>query len=256
MARALQDILTELNSVYSPQKDVYNAQLAQIDPQQTAEMQGLDQTKTNAFSDITDQANRRGLLFSGIPINEEAKYTGGTYLPAVANLKGRYAQQKFNLQDALAKINQDQYLKGQSIYQSEVDRDTAAAAGASPTLGGTGGQVLGDSTSIRFRVPGVPSSGFAFSDSNGNQANALQYSQAHGIPFRTLLQQMASQGDTGATAALQFVGQDGNADPTKVTSKALADLYYSLTGKQVGVYTSPLTSFTNAANRTNALGAY
>jgi len=157
MARELQQILTELNAVYDPQKQNYNQQIQSLDPAMQAEEKGLSAAKEDAFSQITAGANRRGLLFSGIPIEEQARYTGSQYLPSVANLKSRYATQRFNLQDALAKVTADQYNTAYGIRQKEVDTEAAAAAAAAsaraaagngfnPTFGGgggNGGQVLG-----------------------------------------------------------------------------------------------------------------
>lgn len=148
MARPLGQILSELNSVYDPQRQVYNSQISNLDPMQVEEQKGLEAAKQDSFQQITDTANRRGLFYSGIPIAEQQKYTGATYLPAVANLRSRYAQQRFNLQDALAQITRDQYLKGQDIWQTELSRDEAArqaaaaragAGGASPSFGFGGG---------------------------------------------------------------------------------------------------------------------
>lgn len=158
MARALEQILQELNSVYDPQRQNYNAQIQSLDPAMQAEEKGLQQAKTDAFQDINTGANRRGLLFSGIPIDEQAKYTGAQFLPAVANLKSRYAQQRFNLQDALNNVNLEQRKYGQSLYNDEVSQDlareAAARAGSGGGLGGfdfgggggSNGQVLGDYT--------------------------------------------------------------------------------------------------------------
>ena len=249
---------------------------------QAAEQQGLEAVKKDSFQQITDQANRRGLFYSGLPIAEEQKYTASSFLPAVANLRSRYTTQKFNLQDAISKIAQDQYSKGQEIYQTELNRDeeqrqfnerlraSSAASGsggtgyASPSFGGGyteptptpagGGQVQGQYTGMALRVPGNPGAGFAFRDGRGNQANALQYSQAQQIPFRTLLQQMANAGDSGARTALQFVGDDGNADPRKVTSPALANLYTALTGRRVGVSrpSGPSTGFPGSPGASNS----
>lgn len=86
-----------------------------------AEEQGLNQAKTDAFQGITDQANRRGLFYSGVPIAEQAKYTGATFLPAVANLRSRYAQQKFDLTNALNKVTTDQYTQAYGVRQHELD---------------------------------------------------------------------------------------------------------------------------------------
>lgn len=140
MARGLQDIISELDAVYRPQKDLYAKQAQELDPQLTSELQGLEAQRTDAFDTIRTGANRRGLFFSGIPLEEQARYTGGQFLPAVANLRSKYASQRFGLQDAIAKITQDQYLKAQDIYQTELDREAAErAAAASRASGGGGG---------------------------------------------------------------------------------------------------------------------
>lgn len=167
MARELQQILDELNSVYQPQKDNYNKQIAGLDPAQAADQAGLESAKTDSFAQIQNDANRRGLNFSGIPLAEQARYTGTTFLPSVSNLKSRYAQQRFNLQDALAGVNKDHYNTAYGVRQKEVDTEaalaaslaqsrataasnSAAAAGFSPGFGGNGGggngNVLGASS--------------------------------------------------------------------------------------------------------------
>lgn len=157
MARALSDILKELDNVYNPQREVYNKQITLLPDQQLQEEKGLEASKRDAFDQITTQANRRGLYYSGIPVAEEQRYTGQNYLPAVANMRNNYSTRRFNLRDALAKITQDQYLKGQDIYQSELNRDEAARAARAGGGGGglsgldfgggqTSGQVLGAQT--------------------------------------------------------------------------------------------------------------
>ena len=140
MARALSDILTELKSTYDPQRqrasDFYNQSIGTIDPQEGADLSGLEQAKKNAFSSIDTGANRRGLLFSGIPIEEQAKYVGESYLPSIASLKGRYAGIRGDLRNTLAQqlqnIDLDERKFGQGIYQNELDmdfqREQAAAA--------------------------------------------------------------------------------------------------------------------------------
>lgn len=123
MARALKDIITELDSVYNPQRSTFNKQMTELDPQLAAEQQGLESQKRDSFQQITDQANRRGLFYSGLPIAEEQRYTGSQFLPAVANLRAKYSSQKFGLQDAIAKLTADQYNQAQGLRQSELDRE-------------------------------------------------------------------------------------------------------------------------------------
>lgn len=228
MARELSSILSDLNNVYNPQRDVIKQQQASLDPMMEAENKGLDAAKQDAFSQITDQSNRRGLFYSGIPVAEEQKYTGATYLPAVANLRSKYAQQRFNLQDSLNNIDLEQRKYGQSLYDSEVNQDlarqqaaaTRAAAGGGWAPGMGGGQVMGAQSGGYGMMKKPGSTGFAFVGPDGRPVSAATYSAATGVPFRELLSQLAKQGDTGAQRALGFVGGDYGYDPRKINQAA------------------------------------
>jgi hypothetical protein len=89
--------------------------------QQQAEEQGLNAAKTDAFSQIETAANRRGVFYGGMPIAEEQRYTGAQFLPSVANLRSKYAQQKFDLTSALNKVTSDEYNNANGIHQNELD---------------------------------------------------------------------------------------------------------------------------------------
>ena len=250
MARELSQILTELNNVYNPQRDIYNKQISALDPQQQAEQKGLQAAKQDAFAEIDTGANRRGLFYSGIPIGEQQRYTGSTFLPAVANLHAKYAQQKFNLQDALAKITQDQYNSAYGIRQKEIDSENAAAAARAAGSGGggldfsglggggggtdTGTAAAGSGYSCSQRGHGA----FSFVGPNGQPISAAQYSQATGVPFRQLLQTMANAGDGGARNALAYVGGDYGFDRSKVKSQDQLNLLRAL-GINTGGYRIP-----------------
>lgn len=243
MARALSQILAELDNVYRPQRDLYNQQINTLDPQLQAEEQGLQAQKQDSFNQIQQGANRRGLNFSGIPLQEQAQYTGQSYLPAVANLKAKYAQQRFNLQDAIAKIQSEQYMKGQDIYQTELDRDAAAEAarsagggsgggGGGLDFGGFGGG--GGGAPAAARAGGRPQiqqragGGFNFQDAQGRGISAARYAQLANIPFRTLLSQMAKAGDSGAKYALSAVGDDFGYNRGKVSNQTQANILKAL----------------------------
>lgn len=158
-----------------------------------------------------------------------------------AELQGQSQQEQY-FQDIYNDLFGNEQAKAAAdaaaAQQAEAEREFNAQLAAS----GSGGIDLGSGPTpssptspagfnIPLRVPGNPSAGFNFGNSN-----ALSYSQAQQVPFRTLLQQMANAGDTGAKEGLQFIGNDGNADPTKITNQTLADLYHSLTGRYVAVY--------------------
>lgn len=235
MARSLDQILTELNSGgYQAQKDQYNNQIQAVDPTMQADEQGLEAAKTDAFANITQAANRSGMFYSGMPIAEEQRYTGATFLPALANLRSKYAQQKFDLTSALNKVSQDEMTQAQGIHQNELDLEekqrefdqqlaaakaTAGAGGASPSFGfGGGPSVAGAGSTANYSQKA--NGGFAFTDANGSPISAATYSQLTGIPFRSLLQSMANAGDTGAKTALNFVGNDYGYNPNMVGTNA------------------------------------
>jgi len=269
MARALQDILTELDAVYNPQRDQYNSAIQAVDPAQQAEEQGLESAKNDAFGQITQAANRNGMFYSGMPIAEEQKYTGSTFLPSLANLRAKYAQQKFDLTSALNKVTSDEYTQAEGIHQNELDQEekarefdrqlaaqtaaakSAAASFATPSLGTFGMGNDGSVASYSQKAGG----GFAFTDANGNPISAATYSQLTGIPFRSLLSQMAAAGDTGAKSALNFVGNDYGYNPNMIGGNA--NIYNALiwgavnpkTGKPLSQGKNALPNYSVTPNR-------
>lgn len=267
MARTLDQIITELNASYQPQKDQYSAAIQQVDPAQQAEEQGLQAAKTDAFSQIDQQANRRGLFYGGMPIAEEQRYTGQNFLPSLANLRAKYAQHKFDLTGALNKVTTDEYTQAEGVRQNELDLEEkqrefdrqlaaqqeasarAAAAGSSfatPSLGtfGFGNQPASGPASAAYTQRA--DKGFNFTDPNGQSISAATYSQLTGIPFRSLLQQMANSGDAGAKQALGWVGNDYGYNPSMLGSGG--DVYNNLIWGAINPKTGkPLTQAQSAA---------
>jgi len=95
----------QLGSTYDPQVASVNQQIAGLQPLQDAQQAGLDQAKVNAFRDITNSANQKGVLFSGFTPDQQAQYVGTKYLPAVANLKQTFTNQRTSLLDKINAIN-------------------------------------------------------------------------------------------------------------------------------------------------------
>lgn len=91
-----------LAPVYDPQVQNVQTQIDALQPQQDAQQASLDQAKVNAFKDITNSANSKGMLFSGFTPDQQATYIGTKYLPAVANLKTSFNNTKNTL---LGQIN-------------------------------------------------------------------------------------------------------------------------------------------------------
>lgn len=164
MARALADIITEISSSYNPLRDrankAYTQGVEMTQPQEQADLSGLEQAKNNAFESIATGANRRGMFYSGVPIAEQSKYVGENYLPSIASLKNRYAGIRGNLYQTLAQTlggyDMEANSKGNDIYQQELTRDEqirqfnetlAAQERAASASGGSGGGGGGFTTS-------------------------------------------------------------------------------------------------------------
>lgn len=226
--RTLDQILGELGSVYDPQINSIRTQQAAIPGQQASEEAGLQAKQTQAFDDILGGARRRGMGFSGIPLGEQAKYTSTEFLPAIARLRTATKQQATSLEDMINQINERRTTTALGLRQQDIDNDLrerqfqaqlaeaaearrVAAAGSgggfSPSYGGGGGSLGGGKPTASAQMQQRADKGFNF-QFNGRGISAAAYAQAKGIPFRTLLQQMANAGDGGAKSALGLVGND------------------------------------------------
>lgn len=95
--RDLQSLIAEQQAGLQPQYDIINNDIAANDTSGAAQVAGLNATKEQAFGDITQQAQNKGMFFSGFTPNEQAKYTATTYLPALASLQSTIAQTRSGL---------------------------------------------------------------------------------------------------------------------------------------------------------------
>lgn len=66
------------------------------------------------------------MLYSGMPIAEQSRYTGTKYLPALAQLEAQKNQQQFSLTSALNDLNMKKYTQAQAVRQQELDREEQA----------------------------------------------------------------------------------------------------------------------------------
>lgn len=153
--RSLEQILGELNPIYQPQESLIRQRQADIPVQIQAEEQGLQAKQGQAFEDIVGGARRRGIGFSGIPLQEQAKYTSTEYLPALARLRTAGRQQAQSLEEAVLGINErkqtaalgmrqyeqqryDQYMAQlRAEEEARQQRAAARASAFSPTMGTT-----------------------------------------------------------------------------------------------------------------------
>lgn len=126
MARSVDQIIGELNSVYNPQIEQVNKQLAELPAYYQAQTEGLNVAKDNTFRDITGQASARGMVYSGMPIQEQARYTGEKYLPALAQLQQQKNEKTYGFQSQLTDIYGKRLSQAQALQQQELDREEQA----------------------------------------------------------------------------------------------------------------------------------
>ncbi len=216
-------IYGSLAGQYQPQTDLVNTQLAQLPTQQAAQQASLDQAKVNAFKDITNQSNSRGVLFSGVPIDQQATYTGTKYLPAVANMQTSFNNQKTSLLGSLNNINAQRMTTARGIQSNQQSNLTAyqkaqsdaayknaqlqlsAQRNAISASKGSGGITpyqqanLASKAAAQYKLTYKPNNaGYAFTGPNGVPISAYQYAQATGNSLLDLLKNSPSQYDQNA----------------------------------------------------------
>jgi len=114
-----QDFYNQLASIYDPQVQSIQAQQALLPAQAEAQTSALEQARTNAFKKIDNTASARGMTFSGFTPDQQATYTGATYLPALANVKLSQNQANAKLVDALNTINANRGTQAMNMYQGQ-----------------------------------------------------------------------------------------------------------------------------------------
>lgn len=140
-ARTFDEIYRTLAPNYQAEQDLVRKQQAALQPEQDAAIAGLDTAKENAFGDIVNQANSRGMVYSGAPIHEENRYVGEYYLPKRAGVVSDFGKRRSALEAALLDTQSRQRQEATSIYNVELqdDREREAARRAASSAGGGGG---------------------------------------------------------------------------------------------------------------------
>lgn len=127
MAQELGQIIQELDAAYNPSRQAINDRINGLQGAESADLAGLEAQKNQSFDDITNGARSRGIGFSGIPLQEQAKYTASSFLPAVAKVKQQYVANRGSLVDALNQMNMDQHKTAMGLRETQMDRDWRAA---------------------------------------------------------------------------------------------------------------------------------
>lgn len=118
--RDLQALIAEYGKAYDPQRALIDADINANAASGQAQEAGLDAKKTTAFKQIGQNSQNKGMFFSGFSPNEEATYTAGTYLPALAQLQATIAATRSSLLGKKADIETDVYNKAFNTREQDV----------------------------------------------------------------------------------------------------------------------------------------
>ena len=115
----LEQIIAELNPAYKPQQDIYKKQISAVPGKYDALKSGLEVRKQNEFREISRGANARGMAFSGMPQEEQTRYLGESYLPALAGYDTQAEEERLRLEQAIASLLGDQRLRATEIRSGQ-----------------------------------------------------------------------------------------------------------------------------------------
>lgn len=121
---ALTDLVSQFQAADAPQQSQIDQEITDNDSSGTAQEAGLDAAKNQAFGSIAQNANDRGGYFSGFTPDQEASYTGSTYLPALAKLQTTIAATKSQLLGQKATLSSNdntEALNEQKTEQAALD---------------------------------------------------------------------------------------------------------------------------------------
>lgn len=118
--RSLDELMAATNSIYDPQRQAVQQQINNAGAQLPDQEKALYNAQQGAFKDISQLASNRGLLFSGFSPNQQAKYTGEKFLPAMANLRSKVQDNIGRLQSALLGLDTEQRKGAMSTQEGDL----------------------------------------------------------------------------------------------------------------------------------------
>lgn len=118
--RELQSLVKDLSKSIQPQLGLIDESITRNETAGAAQEAGLNAKKDTAFQQIGQESQNKGMFFSGFTPDEQAKYTAGTYLPALAQLQSTIAETRANLLGKKADLNSDVYNKAFDTRENDI----------------------------------------------------------------------------------------------------------------------------------------
>jgi hypothetical protein len=120
--RKLNDLITTIGKSVRPQKALIDSDIRLAEEAGTAQVAGLDAQKNQAFGQIEQNAQDKGMFFSGYSPSEQAGYTATSYLPALAQLQNTIAQTRNSLLGKKADLDLDVFNKAFGAREGDIER--------------------------------------------------------------------------------------------------------------------------------------
>ena len=253
MARTANQIMRELSAFFDPSAEIIKQERKAIKPKTERRIREAERLRDIELGEITKRARQRGILYSGLPIEEEGRLFG-RFEDTVGDIRDEGAALGSTLGRELASLRREQGLLAQQLRQSDLDREEArrqarqAAADAQANLDainnlfaqdtGMGDaptdsnkkKVIDAGAKFGFKNDKDGSQGFFFQNSSGRPISAFEYARLKGVSFFDLLKDMSESGDKFAGAALRSARGPGF---TQEQKRKFAALFQS-PNRQVG----------------------
>lgn len=120
--RNLNTLVSEIGKSVQGQKSLIDADIAANARAGEAQEMGLAAQAQQAYADIDQRAQDKGMFFSGFSPTEQAQYNSSTYLPALANLQATIAQTRSALMGKKADLDTNVFNKAFDTREGDVNR--------------------------------------------------------------------------------------------------------------------------------------
>lgn len=231
--QALNDIIGQITAAQAPEQAQIDNNIAQNETSGAAQTQGLDAAKTAAFGGIENAANAKGMEFSGFSPNQEATYTGSTYLPALAKLQATIASTRNTLMGQKATLGtqantqalttqQDQQ-KELDAYNSQQQSEQAAADAAAKAQAFTAQEDAANRASSQSIASTKASAGTAltgYGTSNIANNGGMNFHGPNGEPISAgAYLDALSGGQAGTKDLAQLLSSSNSTNDQKIATK-------------------------------------
>lgn len=120
--RDLNKLIKTIGQSVNPQKKLIDSDIAANNQSGADQVAGLNNAKNLEFGNIEQLAQDKGQFFSGFSPDEQAKYTGSTYLPALANLQSTIAQTRSGLLGKKADLDTNVFNQAFQTREGDIDK--------------------------------------------------------------------------------------------------------------------------------------